>query len=426
MNIFAKSLLLAGVSAVALSGNALAHGVEQTAGPQTDAAEHDDAAFWPSIVNPAAAAAHVTVDRAEGYRYVRSDGLPDHQPGQFPNRGNPHTISKQDYRFRVPLAPAKAARATRLGHQNFGVALNGVPFDPLTAEYWRRDRRSGWNVEAMSGAMNLGLDRNNAHVQPNGAYHYHALPVGLIEKFPYRDKPTLIGYAADGFPIYGPYDYVDPRNAAGALKALKASYRVKAGTRPSGPGGRYDGTYVQDYEYVAGFGDLDQCNGREGVTPEYPGGIYHYVITASYPFIPCCWVGTPDASFRRGPGGAGGMSGRDRLGGGQGQGGQGQGGRGQGGMGRDNWGQGGQGGQGQGGFGPGQMGPGQMGSRGFGQGGIGPPPGGHPDLGAAAGRLGISEEQLRRALGPPPPDFDSAARQLGISREKLFRALHPN
>jgi hypothetical protein len=44
----------------------------------------------------------------------------------------------------VALRPAKAPRATPLGHQNFGVALNGVPFDPLTAEYWRRDRRSGW------------------------------------------------------------------------------------------------------------------------------------------------------------------------------------------------------------------------------------------------------------------------------------------
>ncbi|MEK9722795.1 MAG: YHYH protein, partial [Rhodospirillaceae bacterium] len=92
----------------------------------------------------------------------------------------------------------KASRVTELGHQNFGIALNGVPFDVLTAEYWNRDRSSGWNVEALSGAMNLGLDRNNAHVQPNGAYHYHGIPTGLLEQFPFKDKPAPLGYAADG------------------------------------------------------------------------------------------------------------------------------------------------------------------------------------------------------------------------------------
>ncbi len=182
--------------------DASAHGVEPTARPWTKA-EHDaDRAardYGSLLTTPAEAAVHITLDISGGYRYVRSDGIPDHPPGQFPNRGNPNSISKQDYNFRVPLHPQMTDRPTRLGHQNFGVALNGVPFDPLTAEYWRRDRSSGWNIEAMSGAMNLGLDKHNAHVQPNGAYHYHALPTGLIEKFPFRDKPTLLGYAADDF-----------------------------------------------------------------------------------------------------------------------------------------------------------------------------------------------------------------------------------
>ena len=47
------------------------------------------------------------------------------------------------------------------------------------------------------------------------------------------------------------------------------------------------------------------CNGRSGVTAEYPGGTYHYVITASYPFVPRCFAGTPDASFQKGPPGGG-------------------------------------------------------------------------------------------------------------------------
>ena len=52
---------------------------------------------------------------------------------------------------------------------SFGVALNGVPFDPGTAEYWENDRSSDWRYDALSGKINLGLDQNNAHVQPNGA-----------------------------------------------------------------------------------------------------------------------------------------------------------------------------------------------------------------------------------------------------------------
>ena len=67
--------------------------------------------------------------------------------------------------------------------------------------------------------------------------------------------------------------------------------------RPSGPGGAYEGTFVEDYEFAQGLGDLDLCNGREGVTPEYPAGIYCYVLTATFPFIPRCYTGTPDASY---------------------------------------------------------------------------------------------------------------------------------
>ena len=49
---------------------------------------------------------------------------------------------------------------------------------------------------------------------------------------------------------------------------------------------------TQDYEYVAGSGDLDECNGRVGVTPEFPNGTYHYYITDTFPFIQRCVKGT--------------------------------------------------------------------------------------------------------------------------------------
>ena len=58
------------------------------------------------------------------------------------------------------------------------------------------------------------------------------------------------------------------------------------------PGGKYDGTFTADYEYVAGSGDLDECNGRFGVTPEYPQGIYYYCITEEFPQLARQWRGT--------------------------------------------------------------------------------------------------------------------------------------
>jgi hypothetical protein len=257
-----------------------------------------------TAASPTAAAAgnKVAITIEGNYRVFRANGWPDHAPGQFPNRGNPNAIAAQTYTFRVPLKPQTNA-TPREGHGAwFGVALNGVPFEPGTGEFWNGQRE--WNYEAKSGFINLGLDQNNAHVQPNGAYHYHGLPTGLMDKLGGESrKMLLVGYAADGFPIYTSYGYSNAMNPASALKKMRSSWQLKQGERLGGPGGKYDGKFTADYEYVAGSGDLDECNGRFGATPEYPQGIYHYYITDEFPQLARQWRGTPDASFfKRGAG----------------------------------------------------------------------------------------------------------------------------
>ena len=139
---------------------------------------------------------------------------------------------------------------------------------------------------------------------------------------------------------------------------------------------------------MAGLGDLDRCNGRRGVTPEFPDGTYYYVLTATLPYIPRCFAGTPDSSFRHSGGAGAGGSGHA----------------------------------------PGQAGtPPPLGGQQAGgppQGGPAPGGGGrHPDLNQAAATLGIDVETLRRALGPPPPDLARAAAELGISEQQLRQAL---
>jgi len=338
--------------------------------------------FLELLVGNAMATARIRVSEQDGYRYIEADGLPDHETGQFPNRNNPNTISQQDHGFRVPLHPQKASQISAMNRQSFGVALNGVPFDPNTAEFWNNDRSSGWNIDANSGFMDLGLDDSNAHVQPGGAYHYHGVPTGLLDKFPYRDKPIMLGYAADGFPIYGPYGFRNAADPNSALVLLKPSYQLKSGQRPSGPKGAYSGLYVQDFDYAPGRGDLDQCNGRTAATPENPAGQYHYVLTTTFPFVPRCFTGTPDSSFTHQP--PANAGGRPNHGSGDARG-----------HGRDRL--------------PEQDGPTRR--------------RGPPDLREAAKKLGVSFDKLRRALGPPPPNFERAATQLGISVEDLKKVL---
>jgi hypothetical protein len=271
------------------------------------------------------AKSHVTIKTSGEKRIIEANGLPDHKPGQFPNRGNPNSISAQHYHFEMPLKPKANDEPRRIDRYIFGVAVNGVVFDPGTAEVWRAGdpivSRPGpethrgpgdgpgshvLNYDAM-GKMQLGIDQNHAHVQPTGAYHYHGLPTGLInrlrtEKGPAGKDMLLIGYAADGFPIYAEYGYEKANDASSPLKKLKPSYHLKKGNRPkgeNGPGGKYDGTFTQDYEFTKASGDLDECNGRTGVTPEFADGTYYYVVTDNFPFIPRLFHGTPDRSFEK-------------------------------------------------------------------------------------------------------------------------------
>ncbi len=275
----------------------------------------------------------VKIEVKDGVRTITSNGIPDHEPGKFPNRGNPNTIAEQKYTFHMPEHPKATAAGSPLRRGALaGVALNGVVFDPGTAEAWKNDPRSGWNIEAIPPAgvksMDLGLDSSHAHVQPNGAYHYHSSPTALVARLA-KDKGVKIGeamiqvgWAADGFPIYDSHGPTKADDAKSPIKEMHAGYKIKIGERPAGekgPGGKFDGTYTQDYEFAAGTGDLDEFNGRTGATPEFPHGTYYYVVTNEFPYIPRQLKGTPDASFEKkdgppggGPGGPGGGPGGRR------------------------------------------------------------------------------------------------------------------
>ncbi|MBK6291219.1 MAG: YHYH protein [Ignavibacteria bacterium] len=252
-------------------------------------------------------------------RTVYSNALPDHETGAFPNPGNPNSIKAQRITLTMCSQPRLAPTKTILDQGSgscpfwvFGVGINGLEFDPIANEFFRNTSTGqlnrSWNLNALSPNVKLGLDMNQAHVQPTGKYHYHGSPTKFIESLNVSSTAhsPIIGYAADGFPMYYRYVYEDPTGASKTIVDATSCHRLKDGMRPgdgvSAPNGAYDGTYTQDYEYLT-KGDclLDECNGRFGVTPDYPSGTYYYVMTETYPVIPRCLSGYPDKAFTIGP-----------------------------------------------------------------------------------------------------------------------------
>lgn len=252
-------------------------------------------------------------------RTITTNGIPTHDfRNQIPNIVSQLSSETQVYTITIdPEIAGQTTSITRNGNPDwkFGVALNGVPIDPAPAQPFIFENPNtgefnfdwvfepNWNMDA------VGLDCAIAHVQPTGIYHYHGnmaiyadqLFNGIGTGNSVPAAPVQIGWAADGFPIlykYGP-------DANGDISELQSSYRIKSGNRPgdgiSEPCGEYNGKYTNDFEFLSGMGDLDECNGiARSVTLGNETFDYFYVITDDFPVISRCISGTPSGSFKLG------------------------------------------------------------------------------------------------------------------------------
>jgi uncharacterized protein (TIGR03437 family) len=180
-----------------------------------------------------------------------------------------------------------------------------------------------WRRDAVFGEI-LSLDNCFGHQPPSGEYHYHANPVCLRASLDdnielvrtnrtgstYREKTTglkhspILGWSYDGYPVYGPYAYADANNPNSGIRRIRSGFRLRTmttrnslpawslsvhpgvsetlATNQYGPPVSAEfplGRYIEDWEHVGAIGDLDQYNGRTGVTPEFPNGTYAYFIT---------------------------------------------------------------------------------------------------------------------------------------------------
>ena len=276
------------------------------------------------------------VQYSNDWVYVHTNGIPAYVTGPFLD-GNPSLASDQNAIFKFPLNPAQnTGTATATNGGNIGVFINGVAlFDYRDGVSWNNNTQAEgggpiqgppgqgvWNRDAIV-AERAGFDCAKGH-PAMGNYHHHQNPSAFdldlvsissvcnlydadgLYVINANEHSPLIGFAYDGFPIYGAYGFLNT-DGTGGITRMKSSYQLRAisvrthyadGTDVTdGPAvsNAYPlGHYREAYEVVSHDNEpdyLDQHNGRFCVTPEFANGTYAYFCTvdenwnSAYPYV---------------------------------------------------------------------------------------------------------------------------------------------
>lgn len=248
-----RSQTLPRLLAAALTA-ALAGCSPEPLGPQIDTAAAVRATRWGS---------NVTITMGDGTFRYRSNSRPNHalnaeyiMPDNFsPCVPHPTTacthiepvaqaVGEVAIDVTITTRPQKVARTFSLPFGAMGVMISGSPvYNPYEGDGVTVAMNANFTLTNAMGQLVPFMDACHAHPSPHpqAQYHYHAMSPCVTMQV---DQPTgpshIIGFAFDGFPIYGDRDM----NGAQVLPRT-----------------------------------LDECNGIDSPTPEFPQGIYHYVLT---------------------------------------------------------------------------------------------------------------------------------------------------
>lgn len=276
------------------------------------------------------------VQYSTNYSYISATGIPAYITGPFLD-GNPSLATNQNSIFKFPLNPTQnTGTPTSTTGGNIGVFINGVAmFDYRDGVSWKNSTNSlaggplggqgdnVWNRDAVV-AERVGFDCAKGH-PAMGNYHHHQNPSafnldlavisnvcdlyladGLYVIDSTKHSP-LLGFAYDGFPVYGAYAYKNT-DGSGGITRMKSSYSLRNITNRTHYANGNDvtdgpavnstyplGLFREDYEYITTSVNtpdyLDEHNGRFCITPEYPNGIYCYFATvdenwnSAYPYM---------------------------------------------------------------------------------------------------------------------------------------------
>jgi hypothetical protein len=193
----------------------------------------------------------------------RSNGVPNHEVADeylMPDEGSPcafvaspdcmhvetsdEAIAEYEIDFTFTTEPELVDEVFKPTAGPMGLMISGSSvYNPFEADGTTVAMASNFTIPDAQGNDVAFMDDCMAHPSPHPAaqYHYHGLPHCVIEQVDEHEGPShMIGIAFDGFPIYGDRDI--------------------------------DGNPIDP-------ADLDECNGLDRPTPEFPDGIYHYVLT---------------------------------------------------------------------------------------------------------------------------------------------------
>jgi len=263
-------LSIIAVTSVLITGGIAWHNQSQSSaatGKTYDTVSGVKAAKWSSKVSRSYTTKYVT---------LKSDDIPNHErdayyavpnPGVIvPNSSTANVIKDptkaQDMSFKIPLHPQYLTTTTAAPLGSIGLMISGsVLFNPYEGDGKTVAMSSNFFIKDSKGNKVWFVDHCSGHPTPNiGQYHYHALSACISKQVDTTTGPSHIeGLALDGFPIYGPRDI--------------------------------NGKVVP-------VSKLDSCNGIVSKTPEFPKGIYHYVLpqTSNATSSIRCFHGKVDSS----------------------------------------------------------------------------------------------------------------------------------
>lgn len=249
-----------------------------------------------------------TVHYTNRFAFVDTSGVPSYNVGPFSDN-NPAYPSDLDKVYRIFRNPVEDTSGNNevVGAGPIGLLVNGVVVFNFT-DARSYNNQGIWNQDANIFELD-GFDNAMGHPAPigtgtggpnaplrEGRYHHHQNPIALRAQLgdDGSGHSPILGFAFDGFPIYGPYAFADPVNSSSDIVQIASSYQLRdisaRATLADGtvlPQALHGptledielGAYQEDFFFDSASGDLDEHNGRFGVTPEYPGGTYAYFVT---------------------------------------------------------------------------------------------------------------------------------------------------
>jgi hypothetical protein len=230
--------------------------------------------------------------------YISATCIPGYDIGPWP--GDPNVPANMNFVYKITRNPApNTGTLTSVGLGHVGVWTNGVSiFNTQDAMSYNNLNIWHQNAYVFEGSS---FDNCLGHPAPGGEYHHHVSPKCLYNITDSTHHSPIIGYAFDGYPVYGAYGYSDT-NGTGGIRRMKSSFQLRNITQrhtlPDGTtlsvadygpdvSATYPlGSYQEDYVFTAGSGDLDVHNGRWCKTPDYPAGTYCYFVSIDSALLP--------------------------------------------------------------------------------------------------------------------------------------------